>query len=538
MPETSAFELPKAEEEQQQPKPPNCASCGVSTTSGKIIKFNNFNTHFFCDKCILNLVRCSECKGDDVYYNTHNSSVVEDKILCYLHFSLSFIRCHVCRKASKKSEAGYCCNFSFCHRCYVKALRDCNWCKLPILIGLTAQSYITPDTEQTQYYCQECYARKLKEEKDELFGITFNLNPNYNLTLATTMYTCSHCKQKKDPVEEGGVDTNGNILCFPCYAEYHDKTDSIFNSQRFPRIYQDRCYTAREKPIQFFDDRSAGYARVGIEIEAEHGIFLNEAEIDANKNILAVKSDGSISSWGMELLTQPASGRELVKSNQSVFGLLKERYWSSSKATGMHNHVEFADATLEEVKRLMIVGWIIEPFIEAKMPTYRRGGAYCKRFRSIFSIEELVKINDNDVDRFFYASGQAYKSVSKIEANRNKTSHGHSTRYTGLNIHSIFYRGTIEFRYPDTKIDANHANGWGLFLASVVEFTRNKNCKVNDLLKFLPAENIKAFPSDYSNLPVAGKRKTDIKVALDLIKTFDTPSMRLLKEVNPDFLKV
>lgn len=45
----------------------------------------------------------------------------------------------------------------------------------------------------------------------------------------------------------------------------------------------------------------------------------------------------------------------------------------------------------------------------------------------------------------------------------------HSARYHALNLHSLFYRGTVEFRHHQGSVDAKKMQNWGMLCASVVD---------------------------------------------------------------------
>jgi Putative amidoligase enzyme len=375
---------------------------------------------------------------------------------------------------------------------------------------------------------------------------TYNSSSYRNRILRSDlMYKCESCKKEKNPIDDGGVLANNDrLFCHPCYKKERNENKLSVSHACFPKNERDRKLFYDNYKLKFFTDDSDSYAHVGIEIETESGLYLKKGEITDRVN--AIKSDGSISSWGMELLTQPSSGKELIKTIDDIYGKLKSLGWTGSYATGMHNHVDFRNPKPNEVKKMFLLGYLFEPFIQSKIPKERRGGRYSGSIRQLFSYDEILRIASKDVDKLFYsaetlgmnAKGLGNKRVFGGDLSGRKANHGNGLRYLGLNLHSIFFRGTVEFRYPHTVIDEKHAKSFALLFASLVEFARSDKFTIMFAVKNGPDKlaKDKHGKSIDEVTDVEESNNLYVKAAVDMLKLMDTPSLRMLRTINPDFL--
>ena len=62
-----------------------------------------------------------------------------------------------------------------------------------------------------------------------------------------------------------------------------------------------------------------------------------------------------------------------------------------------------------------------------------------------------------------------YRVIGKCEPDE---SHYNSSRYHGLNLHSKFYHGTIEFRYHEGEVDPERIISWIEFCNSTMTLAR------------------------------------------------------------------
>lgn len=315
------------------------------------------------------------------------------------------------------------------------------------------------------------------------------------------------------------------MWCWPCAS---DKAIVVNGFAGFIRRLPDEAEAknfrhgfagALERKLKFTPGRRDKYRYVGVEIETEGGLGWELTEKAMPACFSVVKGDGSLNGeTGREILTLPASGPSFVKRASEAMTFLKERGWSQSSRTGMHNHVDFPNPKLDQVLRLVKLVYLVEPFIWSKFPT-RKGNNYCKSTRDTFLAQEIKELNESLFGMKIYGEKDMEKAITK-----HQKLYRH-TKGFGLNVNSIFYRGTIEFRYPNTIISVKHMTDTGLFFAGCVEIAQDK--RWHDTIQ----EAISS--SELGQLGHAGSTEKELIVStLDKLKP---PSWELLRKLNSDY---
>ena len=185
-----------------------------------------------------------------------------------------------------------------------------------------------------------------------------------------------------------------------------------------------------------------------------------------------VKTDASVPGGG-ELVSPPLDfdNDEQREQVTRAFAALAAAGATTDRNAGIHVHVESRDLS---AKQVAAVGRLFARFEDC---IYRlassgwnniRPGArtYCRPLSST-QIAGLVRARtEQDVKNAYYGPGADYSH-----------SHGHSSRYCGLNLHSHFYRGTIEFRVFNSTMNAVRAQTYIAVAVALVQDARNGNVR-------------------------------------------------------------
>jgi hypothetical protein len=162
-----------------------------------------------------------------------------------------------------------------------------------------------------------------------------------------------------------------------------------------------------------------------------------------------VKTDGSVSHGG-ELVSPPLDFEDPDQRGQvdkAIAALVAAGAKTYAQA-GIHVHIESNDFAAKDLSALSRVVTKFEDCLyriaSSGWQTMRPGArTYCKPL-SAEQASGLAKARtDDQVKRAYYGQNYAYAS-----------GHGHSSRYYGLNLHSHFYRGTVEFRVFNSSLNA------------------------------------------------------------------------------------
>ncbi len=251
-----------------------------------------------------------------------------------------------------------------------------------------------------------------------------------------------------------------------------------------------------------------GFEYVGAELEVERGdLFKRQLLTKAERGrIFGAVSDGSID--GVEVLTIPSAGPQLIKTMNIVGKALDGMSWAGTDACGAHQHVNFKNRNSNDhIKNAMLLCHKFEPFIHNRIDSDRVGNDYCRSITSEWSRARIENTPAEHIDRLYYGREDcAYSKSTKYT----------SERYYGANLHSIWFRGTLEFRYLEGTVDFKRLSSFGLLYASLIE-------TVNTL-----------SITEFQNLWRKHKNESP---EVWLSKRMNTPSLRLLKRFNPSFIK-
>ncbi len=190
---------------------------------------------------------------------------------------------------------------------------------------------------------------------------------------------------------------------------------------------------------------------VGIEVEVEGCDCLEMSDK------WAVIGDGSLRNDGAEMvLRRPLAGAALSRAiNDLAETFADNPTLDASERTSVHVHVNVLDLSLEQVQNILLV------YIATESALYKMGGKsrydniYCPGVTSALEQMPLMrKAMSSDNGDFLYACA-------------------HWCKYTGINFHSIYERGSIEFRAHEGTTDISRIRNWVNVLLTLVKYAED-----------------------------------------------------------------
>ena len=162
---------------------------------------------------------------------------------------------------------------------------------------------------------------------------------------------------------------------------------------------------------------------------------------------------GYISASGMdsgeyrvEMVTPKLTYAELLKFQECVRRVRKAGA-KVNGSCGIHVHVDAANHNRQSLKNLIGIMYSKEDILfKALQVDPNRADEYCK------------KVRENMLRQARTLSSDETKDLTELEAiwyggRDGHTDHYNWTRYHALNLHSVFYRGTVEFRCFNSTLD-------------------------------------------------------------------------------------
>ncbi len=172
-----------------------------------------------------------------------------------------------------------------------------------------------------------------------------------------------------------------------------------------------------------------------------------------------VVDDGSLPSDGSEIVIQPSSGNKWLEQVSELGASLKSLSASVDGSCGLHVHVDARDFTVDDIKSLIKIYAQIESALYAMMPSSRRSNSYCEPCGQSYS--RILQGETPEV----VIIGPYWDEASK------RSKHG-GRRYVAMNLHSWFYRGTVEFRLHGGTTNPDKIGPWGVILAILLDHAK------------------------------------------------------------------
>jgi len=327
-----------------------------------------------------------------------------------------------------------------CRNCY-------NWTAERNLFHIgNGESLCGSCADDYQYKCFVCHGQK------RVVHMQFRMVDNErvcNRCMETRVIECRGCR--KFHIDEPWSRYGGDRYCEKCFE------NRVLDAMSSPPRALGRSTISKISidPKKEFRLNKSNTA-VAVEIEAMNDHF-NFEEEDADPYLEYPRGwndtyDGSLSDVsGREFMMQPEIGDAAFSRINSFCDWLRNNDWYADDSCGVHVHTDAYYLGIEELKGILVVGRALEPMIYSMLPANRLKSRYCRPMADI----SVHKIADISSAKEF--SDLWYIAMNNTEASSDKYN---SSRYCGLNIHSRFLHGTIEYRYHYGTISSESINNW------------------------------------------------------------------------------
>ena len=173
---------------------------------------------------------------------------------------------------------------------------------------------------------------------------------------------------------------------------------------------------------------------------------------DAKARTWRVVPDGSLSGGERSgEIVSPILAYEDIDDLQSVVRAVRTAGARSDSSTGIHIHVDGSRFEAKGVTNLVKMIHKQERLLEHALGiSEQRLGRYCRPIEPAF-IQRLEARRPRTLQQV----SEAWYGRANVRADRYD-----SSRYHGLNLNSLFFRGTIEFRYFNGTLHAGEVKGF------------------------------------------------------------------------------
>ncbi len=188
----------------------------------------------------------------------------------------------------------------------------------------------------------------------------------------------------------------------------------------------------------------------------------------------SIVEDGSLPTTGFEINTAPASGDKYSQQINRYCEELHKAGATINTKCGLHVHVDAREFNYYDLRRLARVYAAIEPALFRMVPESRRNSRFAKRCGDEYlDAMRWGKFPYSQVKADILKSTYRLKNIDRTagrDLKKMKKSKYQDARYAALNIHSWFFRGTIECRLFNGTLNAEKIINWGVMWAMILDY--------------------------------------------------------------------
>jgi len=203
--------------------------------------------------------------------------------------------------------------------------------------------------------------------------------------------------------------------------------------------------------------------------------------LGASRDLWHFERDSSVrgkghTKCGVELISPILSGMEGLVQVFNAFRFLNAIEGIDIDAScGMHVHhgVDPAVYTCKELQQLVRIVHHYEDLFYLLIPGDRKNAATCRPME--IDVKAFLDVCDGDFDRNNCRIKELWYSLqNRYDSKSGENSRYDKTRYHGLNLHSYWYRSTIEFRYHSALLEkVDEAIQWIIFTQFLIELSQD-----------------------------------------------------------------
>ncbi len=217
-------------------------------------------------------------------------------------------------------------------------------------------------------------------------------------------------------------------------------------------------------------DSSCYKTRTIIDMAARKWKVMRDSSIEPIRND---NGTAFLDEYRVEFVTPPLNYED-IELLQTIIRKLKENGAKSHKSCGIHIHVDGANHNAQSLRRLVNFMTSRQDLIYEALQIGDRASRWCHKLNASL-LDEMKKdpnLTKEKVEQIWYSNANdGYAGGINHE-------HYNSTRYHGVNLHSFFSKGTVEFRLFNSTLHAGKIKAYIQFCLAVSAWSITSQEKV------------------------------------------------------------
>lgn len=211
----------------------------------------------------------------------------------------------------------------------------------------------------------------------------------------------------------------------------------------------------------------------------QNNVYRTRSIKDSKHRIWKIMRDSSISPSGddetmVELVTPPLNYED-IELLQRIVRKIREAGGKSNSSCGIHIHIDGANHNPSSLKRLINFMTERQDLIyEALSISDSRASRWCRKLNKelLKKMKATPNLSKSEAERIWYSP------INDGYQNGIDHSHYNTTRYHGINLHSYFSKGTVEFRLFNSTLHAGKIKAYIQFCLAVSAWAIADDSKV------------------------------------------------------------
>lgn len=213
-------------------------------------------------------------------------------------------------------------------------------------------------------------------------------------------------------------------------------------------------------------------------------------KIMRDSSISPIRNDGSCSNYDeykVEFVTPPLNYSD-IELLQNIIRKLRENGAKSHSSCGIHIHVDGANHNPQSLRRLVNFMTSRQDLIYEALEIRNRESSWCRKLNSdlLAAMKKNKNLTKAEAEKIWYSSANdGYCGGIDHQ-------HYNTTRYHGVNLHSYFSKGTVEFRLFNSTLHAGKIKAYIQFCLAVSAWAITSQEKIvfRSMNGYTPAQKV------------------------------------------------
>lgn len=209
-----------------------------------------------------------------------------------------------------------------------------------------------------------------------------------------------------------------------------------------------------------------------------------------DSSITSIRNDGSnapMDQYKVELVTPPLNYED-IELLQNIIRKLRENGAKAHTSCGIHIHVDGANHNPQSLRRLVNFMTSRQDLVYEALEIGERADHWCHKLNASL-LAEMKKDKNLSKEK---AEQIWYSSANDGYCGGVDHQHYNSTRYHGVNLHSYFTKGTVEFRLFNSTLHAGKIKAYIQFCLAVSAWaiTSQENIVFHSMVGYTPEKKV------------------------------------------------